>query len=541
MKKLLGILGSVSLLVSTSATVVACDTNKRITEATLNDEILRSLLASVFGDRHAAAMDFGDIFNSGDIQTSLINIINRMIAQNNYFRATNNLYDSLGLGKNSEEVAFKKYQDLNNSIATDKLYTDYTKSISGAATTQALDYSIRRQSYSLNAQDLKLEVDGKEETFQNVGVKLPDGKLWSIRNELSTTDYSESIPTAKVLSGSGFSLVDISAGTSSPKAIAGYDNLTGKEALKYRFKDWFENEIQSKIIENLLSISRQIPEAFRVAAGADNKKTAYFNRYSAIGKYSQTWNNSSTPWTSNIKMVWEFTYKNTNFGTVKTALDKLKVDQNSGVLAPGESIAKEIAAFHSGELESANLSEDGNDPYFSQPGFKGFISIKDGEIYGTNNLATDFTYKTSLVNASEPGVLSENGHLYFQGTKSDEISVVFVLPVYLIQLLEDYEIKREDDGEAVKLNLGPSIADPNQYEDVWNQEQNLKKHSKDIEDLNESLKQDMINQFHYIVSQNEDVLKESKTSLYSIYLDADDILYSGLWESISKYIKDEED
>ncbi|WP_338971436.1 lipoprotein [Spiroplasma endosymbiont of Panorpa germanica] len=541
MKKLLVILGSVSLLTSTSATVVACNANSRITEATLNDKILRSLLASVFGDKHAAAMDFGDIFNSGDLQSSLINIINRMIAQNNYFRATNNLYDSLGLGKNTEEVAFRNYQTLNNSIATDKLYTDYTKSISGAATTQALDYSIRRQSYSLNAQDLKLEVGGEEKVYANVGVKLPDGKLWSIRNELATSDYSESIPTAKTLSGDGFSLVDISEGTSSPKAIAGYDNLTGKEALKYRFKDWFENEIQSKIIENLLSISRQIPEAFRVAAGPEsNKKTAYFNRYSAIGKYSQTWNNSSTPWTSNIKMVWEFTVKNTNFGKVKTALESLDIDQNSGVIKSDKNIADNIAKFNTA-IGDANLSEDGNDPYFSQPGFKGFISIKDGEIYGTNNLATDFTYKTSLVNASEPGVIGENGHLYFQGAKSDEISVVFVLPVYLIQLLQDYEIQRDPEGEAVKLNLGPSISSPNQYQDVWNQEQNLKKHSKDIEELDANLKQDMINQFHYIVSQNEDVLKESKTSLYSIYLDADDILYSGLWDSISKYIKDEDE
>ncbi len=563
MKKLLGILGAISLFTSTSGVVVACN-KERIKTPKLNRELAKQLIAKLKGS-DMASLDFGDMFSDEDITKVVVSIIDELIGQQYGYESTNYNLDKLGLKKydyasgESKDSIPKSYIDsyLNNagSIAEDLLFTEYTKSI---ASGKRLDNSLLKSLYNLNViQETKIkEYKTDNEKTVPVGsyIEIND-KRWQVFNE-DGKGGSNNLPTLEQLTQ------EYANKKESPFFVVLNDgkstkiNISSKTALKLRFQDYFKNKLLSGIIENLLTMSFMEADMFTVSAAKEGS-SPYINTGSPIFSKTQSWNSSTTTdWTTNVRMVWSLKFDNTenkNNNAIKKIVEGIKeINQANGELKSGESIKKLFSAFEDQKEKLPVYNGDNTnayDSFFGLQGFKGFTLYENGTSLGTSPIA-GAKYEDKVKEAKKPGILFDNLTPYFVDAKNSNIAeVVIVLPLYMIELLggskendssgKVYEIK-DADGKGKAIEFGPSLINNSRYKDVWNQENNKKLHSKDVQDLNDQ-QSTILNQIKYLVSQDTGTADLAKTTLYSKYLNAKEIYFAGLYDQIGKYIRNDKD
>lgn len=551
MKKLLGLISAFSLTATSASVVVACGSSDRIENPVLNKELAKQIIAKLSG-ADIASIDFGDIFTDGDITNVVVTMINDLVAKQYGYESTNNLLRNLKLSTYDDrdssgklpQTFIESFENSAASVAEDKLFTEYTKSISSGT---RMDLSQLVALYSLNPiKAVTVEtVDGSEVEVK-AGDKIKvNGKVWGLFTETSEA----ALPSIEQLTAkeSVFTVND--------------KKISAKTALRLRFQDYFNNSLMKGIAENLLTMAYIDSNSF-ISSEVKDGYEPFINTSSALFAKTQTWFTSNTTatgreWKTNVKMVWSLKFNNENGANQGKAFAlynalSSSINTSTGELKKGQELMTLIndVIEAMSEVGGVYTGDDSNayDSFFSQQGFKGLTIYESGTSIGTSPIS-GASYEDGVKNSTKAGFVKNGPLPFFTDSENGNISeFVFVLPVYMIELLggsttdHRFTINGANDDSKV-VNLGPSAVNPDRYSEIWAQANNLEFHSKDVQNLieNDSSRRALINQIKYVVSQDGTTSSVAKTSLYSKYLNADDIFYAGLYNQIGSYIRNDEE
>jgi hypothetical protein len=573
MKKLLSLLGSISLIASTSGVAVSCGaSNTRIATPTLNGDRARKLIAKL-ADSSDFGFTFGDLFSDIDITTTIVNEINRFVSINYNFATTNNTLGTLGLQKygltDGGNKAFEtRFDNIIRTVAEDSLFNEYSKTIVNGPS-PSFEMTLSKQLYSLNPIATTEVQDTEGNTYsvaKGTKIKFGDGdaaKNWEVLGEDEDKVLATSTPTIKDLTQ------EFTDGGTSPFKIAAFDKdgeskditITSKTALELRFQDYFNNKKMYDAMTNALTMVYNQSTMWRTSADG-----AYFDITNPVFSKTGSWTTSD--FHTNVKMVWTYTVPKTAADAVQAALKG--TDKDKALDADGKFTANGITNL-SGLVDAIKKvagadtnkdTTDGNDPYFGLTGYKGVVVSQDGTTIGDNPIS-GAAYE-SAVNATDNlknsgGItVQDSNSWYFQNADNkNNVDFVITLPIFILQLLgvdkavspknDDekaniYSIKGanvandETDQKAISFDRSSSSQSSDSYTTLW--KRNNKYKSEDVNTLaSDSVKQEsLFQQIQYLVSQDSNGQETAKKVIYSKYLDEDDIYYAGLYDQIGKYI-----
>jgi hypothetical protein len=573
MKKLLSLLGSISLIASTSGVAVSCGaSNTRIATPTLNGDRARKLIAKL-ADSSDFGFTFGDLFSDIDITTTIVNEINRFVSINYNFATTNNTLGTLGLQKygltDGGNKAFEtRFDNIIRTVAEDSLFNEYSKTIVNGPS-PSFEMTLSKQLYSLNPIATTEVQDTEGNTYsvaKGTKIKFGDGdaaKNWEVLGEDEDKVLATSTPTIKDLTQ------EFTDGGTSPFKIAAFDKdgeskditITSKTALELRFQDYFNNKKMYDAMTNALTMVYNQSTMWRTSADG-----AYFDITNPVFSKTGSWTTSD--FHTNVKMVWTYTVPKTAADAVQAALKG--TDKDKALDADGKFTANGITNL-SGLVDAikkvagANTNKDttdGNDPYFGLTGYKGVVVSQDGTTIGDNPIS-GAAYE-SAVNATDNlknsgGItVQDSNSWYFQNADNkNNVDFVITLPIFILQLLgvdkavspknDDekaniYSIKGanvandETNQKAISFDRSSSSQSSDSYTTLW--KRNNKYKSEDVNTLaSDPVKQEsLFQQIQYLVSQDSNGQETAKKVIYSKYLDEDDIYYAGLYDQIGKYI-----
>jgi hypothetical protein len=573
MKKLLSLLGSISLIASTSGVAVSCGaSNTRIATPTLNGDRARKLIAKL-ADSSDFGFTFGDLFSDIDITTTIVNEINRFVSINYNFATTNNTLGTLGLQKygltNGGNKAFEtRFDNIIRTVAEDSLFNEYSKTIVNGPS-PSFEMTLSKQLYSLNPIATTEVQDTEGNTYsvaKGTKIKFGDGdaaKNWEVLGEDEDKVLATSTPTIKDLTQ------EFTDGGTSPFKIAAFDKdgeskditITSKTALELRFQDYFNNKKMYDAMTNALTMVYNQSTMWRTSADG-----AYFDITNPVFSKTGSWTTSD--FHTNVKMVWTYTVPKTAADVVQAALKG--TDKDKALDADGKFTANGITNLSGlvdaiSKVAGANTNKDttdGNDPYFGLTGYKGVVVSQDGTTIGDNPIS-GAAYE-SAVNATDNlknsgGItVQDSNSWYFQNADNkNNVDFVITLPIFILQLLgvdkavspknDDekaniYSIKGanvandETDQKAISFDRSSSSQSSDSYTTLW--KRNNKYKSEDVNTLaSDPVKQEsLFQQIQYLVSQDSNGQETAKKVIYSKYLDEDDIYYAGLYDQIGKYI-----
>jgi hypothetical protein len=573
MKKLLSLLGSISLIASTSGVAVSCgSSNTRIATPTLNGDRARELIAKL-ADSSDFGFTFGDLFSDIDITTTIVNEINRFVSINYNFATTNNTLGTLGLQKygltDGGNKAFEtRFDNIIRTVAEDSLFNEYSKTIVNGPS-PSFEMTLSKQLYSLNPIATTEVQDTEGNTYsvaKGTKIKFGDGdaaKNWEVLGEDEDKVLATSTPTIKDLTQ------EFTDGGTSPFKIAAFDKdgeskditITSKTALELRFQDYFNNKKMYDAMTNALTMVYNQSTMWRTSADG-----AYFDITNPVFSKTGSWTTSD--FHTNVKMVWTYTVPKTAADVVQAALKG--TDKDKALDADGKFTANGITNL-SGLVDAIKKvagadtnkdTTDGNDPYFGLTGYKGVVVSQDGTTIGDNPIS-GAAYE-SAVNATDNlknsgGItVQDSNSWYFQNADNkNNVDFVITLPIFILQLLgvdkavspknDDekaniYSIKGanvandETDQKAISFDRSSSSQSSDSYTTLW--KRNNKYKSEDVNTLaSDHVKQEsLFQQIQYLVSQDSNGQETAKKVIYSKYLDEDDIYYAGLYDQIGKYI-----
>jgi hypothetical protein len=573
MKKLLSLLGSISLIASTSGVAVSCGaSNTRIATPTLNGDRARKLIAKL-ADSSDFGFTFGDLFSDIDITTTIVNEINRFVSINYNFATTNNTLGTLGLQKygltDGGNKAFEtRFDNIIRTVAEDSLFNEYSKTIVNGPS-PSFEMTLSKQLYSLNPIATTEVQDTEGNTYsvaKGTKIKFGDGdaaKNWEVLGEDEDKVLATSTPTIKDLTQ------EFTDGGTSPFKIAAFDKdgeskditITSKTALELRFQDYFNNKKMYDAMTNALTMVYNQSTMWRTSADG-----AYFDITNPVFSKTGSWTTSD--FHTNVKMVWTYTVPKTAADVVQAALKG--TDKDKALDADGKFTANGITNLSGlvdaiSKVAGANTNKDttdGNDPYFGLTGYKGVVVSQDGTTIGDNPIS-GAAYE-SAVNATDNlknsgGItVQDSNSWYFQNADNkNNVDFVITLPIFILQLLgvdkavspknDDekaniYSIKGanvandETDQKAISFDRSSSSQSSDSYTTLW--KRNNKYKSEDVNTLaSDAVKQEsLFQQIQYLVSQDSNGQETAKKVIYSKYLDEDDIYYAGLYDQIGKYI-----
>jgi hypothetical protein len=573
MKKLLSLLGSISLIASTSGVAVSCGaSNTRIATPTLNGDRARKLIAKL-ADSSDFGFTFGDLFSDIDITTTIVNEINRFVSINYNFATTNNTLGTLGLQKygltDGGNKAFEtRFDNIIRTVAEDSLFNEYSKTIVNGPS-PSFEMTLSKQLYSLNPIATTEVQDTEGNTYsvaKGTKIKFGDGdaaKNWEVLGEDEDKVLATSTPTIKDLTQ------EFTDGGTSPFKIAAFDKdgeskditITSKTALELRFQDYFNNKKMYDAMTNALTMVYNQSTMWRTSADG-----AYFDITNPVFSKTGSWTTSD--FHTNVKMVWTYTVPKTAADDVQAALKG--TDKDKALDADGKFTANGITNLSGlvdaiSKVAGANTNKDttdGNDPYFGLTGYKGVVVSQDGTTIGDNPIS-GAAYE-SAVNATDNlknsgGItVQDSNSWYFQNADNkNNVDFVITLPIFILQLLgvdkavspknDDekaniYSIKGanvandETDQKAISFDRSSSSQSSDSYTTLW--KRNNKYKSEDVNTLaSDHVKQEsLFQQIQYLVSQDSNGQETAKKVIYSKYLDEDDIYYAGLYDQIGKYI-----
>ncbi|WP_342258921.1 lipoprotein [Spiroplasma endosymbiont of Dioctria linearis] len=574
MKKLLGILSAVSLTVSTPSLVVAC-TSARITKPKLNKELAKKLLVQISGNKDLANIDFGSLFTDAEIESVIVNMINELLSLQYSFDSTNTMFKSLDFkelytsdkDKGIEESFKTKYSLESRTIAENKLFEDYTKSIG----TTRLDYWAIRNNYNLNIQNDQTKVNSVsgeqvEVNSSNPYIYISDSKptgeaqdsIWKFSNEQGnngTITGKSKLPTIEELTKeyqeNGSSMFWVKNKKNE------FENISAKSALYLRFQDYFESKLLEDMNDNLLTNAYLKSTMFNIKT-IEEKKAPFINPSSAMFSKTQTLNETSINeyWKSNVKMVWTLKFDVTKAEAIDQINNKINakkdiLNTSSGALKEGKSI-KEIVDIFKDDALVINDNKTAYDSYFGLQGYQG-LTIYDGDNAIGESPIAGKAYEAKVKSWNNgPGIIksSSENFLTMDAENNNYADLVIVLPIYMIELLggsnseeATYKIVGKDNKEQSAIKFSNTIGNDTIYKDRWNNKNNSTLHSKDVAQLaTDAKKQEaLLNQIMFGISKDANSSDLAKTIIYSKYLDKDDVYYAGLWDKIGTYIKSEDD
>ncbi|WP_342275214.1 lipoprotein [Spiroplasma endosymbiont of Cantharis lateralis] len=575
MKKLLGILSAVSLTVSTPSLVVAC-TSARITKPKLNKELAKKLLVQISGNKDLANIDFGSLFTDAEIEAVIVNMINELLSLQYSFDSTNSMFKSLDFkdlytsdkDKGIEESFKTKYSLESRTIAENKLFEDYTKSVG----TTRLDYWAIRNNYNLNIQNDKTKVNSMsgeqvEVNSTNPYIYISDASptgeaqdsIWKFSNEQGnngTIAGKSKLPTIEELTKeyqeNGSSMFWV-------KNIEGeFENISAKSALYLRFQDYFESKLLEDMNDNLLTNAYLKSTMFNIKT-IEEEKAPFINPSSAMFSKTQTLNETSINeyWKSNVKMVWTLKFDVTQAQTIDNINKEINkqaelLNTSSGALKEGKKISEIVKIFESGAIKPINDNKTAYDSYFGLQGYQG-LTIYDGDNAIGESPIAGKAYEAKVKSWNNgPGIIksSSENFLTMDAENNNYADLVIVLPIYMIELLgasnseeSTYNIVGKDNEETSAIKFSNTIGNDTIYKDRWNNKNNSTLHSADVAELakNEKKQEALLNQIMFGISKDPNSSDLAKTIIYSKYLDKDDVYYAGLWDKIGTYIKSEDD
>ncbi|WP_339020531.1 hypothetical protein [Spiroplasma endosymbiont of Atherix ibis] len=574
MKKLLGILSAVSLTVASPSLVAACGSKERIKSPKLNRELAKQLLVSISGNKDLANIDFGSMFTDAEIESVVINMVNELLSLQYSFDSTNSMYDKLSFKEkynsdsNGIEEAFKnKYNLESRTIAENKLFEEYTKSIKG----DRLDYWSVQNNYSLNIQkdttvksfngteDINVSSKNKYIYF-NSGNAANKDKIWRFTNE-NLKNKAAHLPELRDLTSEYSGIKEEIFGVLDKNDK--YHKISSKTALYLRFQEYFKSKILEELNENLLTTAYLKSTMFDIKESKDKGKSPYINSSSVFAKTQTLSDSSSESWKTNVKMVWTMRFDITEPSKIDQVNKALReksdiIDPSSGALLSGKSIS-EIYKLAS---ETANVlpnpvidNKSGYDSYFGWSGYQG-LTIYNGDSSLGDSPISGKAYEANVKSWTKGAGIVKNGSnfLTVDSSNSNYADLVLVLPVYMIELLggsnptnSTYEIIGKSQEDKKAMIFSNTIGNDNVYTDRWNNNNNRDLHSKDIQELidNENTGKQaqtaLLNQIMYGISKDSTSSDLGKTIIYSKYLDKDEVYYAGLWNKIGSYIKNEND
>jgi len=529
MKKILAILGAIGLTATTSATVIACGTtetkkNKLNDSVTLKEELRRQMILTLKGEGEHG-IDLGDLWDEQKLDTLIDNFIDDEVSKlytqdvlnanltNRLRMQSVNTNTEVQFGKDkindpNINVSIQEVNQINHENSLLNFFTTYTTSISKRKS-EALDLDTNSNYGQLNP----TKVDDKE--VSNVGIYwLNKDNTYTRWTSLSDLDESQNtrenrfkiitgnnIPDQNILSQeTGFILVE--NGTeltlASKPATVLKDNVSGLEALGYRFQTYIRNEIESKNYQTILTTQFMKNEMYRYASAPRNNSTVtetaanqaiYYNPDSDFVRNAQTWDlkpgaQQEENYSTNLKMVWTISINsqtdqakiiqannilNTNQDSISTrendyatyrdktdSLYKLPENKSTNALEILSLLTaldgKEKAASVTDTVQrinDINQSNKGSDPIFGIKGFQGFIrnsgeSSVEAVLGGNLTVAENSKSKIAKVKGSAAlkNLINTGGdNLYDftfdsgdQETRPGYRDIIVVLPVYLIDL-----------------------------------------------------------------------------------------------------------
>ncbi|WP_026389123.1 lipoprotein [[Acholeplasma] multilocale] len=509
MKKLIALLGAVTLVASSSV-VVACGTSKveRFDTPSITEALYEKLIAGLKSNGDFQLTE-GQDFDKIDFENTLKMMINEIIANEWNDESTKTLLKNLGMTVTDKDTKFNM-NDIMDSISTNEFFEEYTASIINSDT-GALDIDfINNKFITLNPTNLLGTTEFFDEAEYSIWFHENDSWLrWQANGEFGEESFLQ-IPTVKTLSdlNGNFKILmnvdneaDFKSGTATNEAVDGLTTVfkvgekvetpavyglddseqgnvfTGSEILKYRFQKYFKSTIQTKLFENLLGMSYLDSSLFSRGWSTSNfsERFLYVNTASDVAKSTQTWSTDPKNITSKVKMVWNFTVNGTN-EDVRKAVAKLdSLIDTKGVIKPGtnlEEIWKALSAVEEGttrdgEYTDANGSLSGIDPFLKLSGFNGFVKNSgDNTVESVQgNFTLSDATKADIYKADKPTVLTNNKKGY-ESTESVNKDIVIVLPVYLTDLLSNEqsqfsltndEVSTDTDLKGLTLNLQQNV------------------------------------------------------------------------------------
>lgn len=565
MKKLISILSSFSILLGSSSLAVSCNNaSSRITTPVLNSKLASELIAKLNdGDFDVS---FGDYYKNIDLTTAVVDEINKLLSEEYDYSKTNQLLDSLKLAdyKKDTKTFDAKFKSLLDSIAENKLFSEYSETVNDSDSSPE-DFTISKDFYILNpindttgingilVSNGKISDDANKEFTVLKGTKIfiddntasDETKTWRILGENGSS--ATNVPTIAQLTQ------EYQPGKTSPFFIKSSDgkvyNITAKTALSLRFQDYFINKIEADMLDNVLTMVYNIASMWRVESN-----NAYIDITNPIFSMAQTWT-ANQSFKTNVKMVWTYTI---NKKDIQTAWTSLTNDTNGPINKDGTlKNGKTLDDMYSALTSLKNLdNNDGFDPYFGHSGYKGLVLSKDGTTIGTNPIS-GAAYESDVNNTSNlqnrGGLLTKSSDLFYytNSTNSNNVDLVFYLPVYMIQLLgadstnsdvNTYQISGKD-GKGSKIKYKYGQYSSTDYAKQWENYSAPTLESKDIDNIvaDNTKRESMIQDIEYIVAQDSTNQTNAKKIIYSAYLTASDIYYSGLYDQIGKYIESASD
>ncbi|MBW3057716.1 hypothetical protein D6D54_04465 [Spiroplasma poulsonii] len=475
MKKLLSILGAITIVTSASTTVVACGKKnfERFTDPAIAVEVKRWIIAQIDSENQSSYVkySFNDIFTKADLKTMAVRLLDTNISKFFYAseEATRARYTgvTIDVSKPENELA-KQIVSFVEQVALDNLYTKY---LTGISNYTPLELIIAGQGYAPDYQSEKWFVGGVQSYFWKSTTISPDYTK-------SQKDQGENNFEIKI-KPAGNDYTDFNKMTEDKKKIA----------LKIRFNDYYKHVEVPAVIDKIITATYLHQNEIKRYGSGDNTEI-YLNRNSALFNAIQSWDTiSGARWNSYVKMVWELKLD-------KASLDKLFETggalENVATLNTDLTNKEDILTANLKNMFNAkngnefkNMINEGIDPIFGLNGFKGFVGINKSknEIFTTLNNAD--AYKQKIIETATPGIIKSGegtilSSYQFLDANRRYGSVVLVLPIYTIDLMKNMNINYQNtktNNKPLSLTWYGSGGTPANLDQAWVSQQGGAKRS----------------------------------------------------------------
>lgn len=562
MKKILSILGAMSILSSTGTSLYACAKKdfERFTDPAIADEVKRWIIAQINSENESNVVkySFNDIFTKAALKEMATRLLDTNISKFFYAseEATRARYTGVTIDVNQpDSLLIKQFINFVEQVALDNLSTKYSTGISNST---PLETTIAGQGYAPDYQSEGWYVGGTQSYFWK-GTGKPN--YMQSRKEQGESNFEIKSKSA------GANYTDFNAMSEDDK----------KAALKTRFKDYYTHVEVPAVIDKIITATYLHQNEIKRYGSGDNS-SIYLNRNSALFNALQSWDTiSGARWKSYIKMVWELKLD-------KEGLDKLFADKgplanveklNSDLTNNQDILMKILKEMFNAKKDNIfnNMIKDGIDPIFGISGFKGFVGIdknkNPNDIFTTLNNAD--AYKQKVIDTATPGIIksgegTDPSSYQFLDTNKRYESVVLTLPIYAVDLMKNMNINYKNDNKNNKelsLTWYGSGGTPTDLDQAWLAQQGGIKRSLSWlynkkgylgtydengqplyndngtpVDITKNIKGQILKWIEYTFAQQQNLQTAAKTRLYSLAFanNPENVYSQTLYDAIGSYI-----
>lgn len=562
MKKILSILGAMSILSSTGTSLYACAKKdfERFTDPAIADEVKRWIIAQINSENESNVVkySFNDIFTKAALKEMATRLLDTNISKFFYAseEATRARYTGVTIDVNQpDSLLIKQFINFVEQVALDNLSTKYSTGISNST---PLETTIAGQGYAPDYQSEGWYVGGTQSYFWK-GTGKPN--YMQSRKEQGESNFEIKSKSA------GANYTDFNAMSEDDK----------KAALKTRFKDYYTHVEVPAVIDKIITATYLHQNEIKRYGSGDNS-SIYLNRNSALFNALQSWDTiSGARWKSYIKMVWELKLD-------KEGLDKLFADKgplanveklNSDLTNNQDILMKILKEMFNAKKDNIfnNMIKDGIDPIFGISGFKGFVGIdknkNPNDIFTTLNNAD--AYKQKVIDTATPGIIksgegTDTSSYQFLDTNKRYGSVVLTLPIYAVDLMKNMNINYKNDNKNNKelsLTWYGSGGTPTDLDQAWLAQQGGIKRSLSWlynkkgylgtydengqplyndngtpVDITKNIKGQILKWIEYTFAQQQNLQTAAKTRLYSLAFanNPENVYSQTLYDAIGSYI-----